>query len=57
MSFPVSNMCAVTMTVYVKFGPDRNEEVVALGGGVVGGCAHLLVAFHLIVYDMEKKTL
>ena len=27
----------------------------ALGGGAVGGCAHFLVACHLVVYDMEKK--
>ena len=26
------------------------------GGGVVGGCAHLLAACHLVVYDMEKKS-
>ena len=22
----------------------------------VGGCAHILVACHLVVYDMEEKT-
>ena len=27
-----------------------------IGGGTVGGCAHLLVACHLVVYDMKEKT-
>ena len=27
-----------------------------IGSDAVGGCAHLLVECHLVLYDMEEKT-